>query len=68
MIVLNGLLNIILFLLLKRIYSNKVNLFIRVLINYIIKLEFFIIFKIAYNKVFIKGNIKAGFKRARISL
>ncbi|KAI3390340.1 hypothetical protein diail_10021, partial [Diaporthe ilicicola] len=62
------LLNIILFLLLKYIYNNKINLFIRVLINYIIKSKFFIIFKIAYNKVFIKENIKARFKRARIFL
>ncbi|KAI3393208.1 hypothetical protein diail_4576 [Diaporthe ilicicola] len=57
---------IILFLLLKYIYNNKINLFIRISINYIIKLKFFIIFKVAYNKVFIEGNIKARFKRVKI--
>ncbi|KAI3391538.1 hypothetical protein diail_7158, partial [Diaporthe ilicicola] len=60
-------LNIALFRLFKRIYSNKINLFIRVFIIYIIKLKFFIIFIIAYNKVFIKENYKSRFKKARIS-
>jgi hypothetical protein len=61
-------LDIIIFLLLKYIYSNKINLFIRALINYITKSKFFIIFKVAYNKVFIKENMKAGFRGAGISL
>ncbi|KAI3390231.1 hypothetical protein diail_11705 [Diaporthe ilicicola] len=60
-------LNIILFRLFKYIYNNKINLFIWVFITYIIKLKFFIIFIIAYNKVFIKKNYKSEFKEARIS-
>ena len=61
-------LNIILFSPLKYIYSNEINLFIQASINYITKFKFFIIFKAAYNKVFIKENMKSGFKGAGISL
>jgi hypothetical protein len=53
---------------LKYIYGDKINLFIRASINYIIKSEFFIAFKAAYDKVFTEENIKAGFREAGISL
>jgi hypothetical protein len=62
------LLDITLFLPLKHIYGDKINLFIQALINYITKSKFFITFKAAYDKVFTKKNIKAGFKGAGISL
>ena len=61
-------LDIALFSPLKRVYGDKINLFIRASINYITKSKFFIVFKAAYDKVFIEENIKAGFRRAGISL
>jgi hypothetical protein len=60
-------LDIALFSLLKRVYGDEINLFIRASINYITKSEFFIAFKAAYNKVFTEKNIKAGFKEASVS-
>ncbi|KAF0323727.1 hypothetical protein GQ607_008936, partial [Colletotrichum asianum] len=62
------LLDIILYLLLKYIYRDKINLFIKSSINYIIKSKFFIIFYKVYNKIFISKNIKSTFYRASILL
>ena len=46
---------------LKRIYLKEIELFIKVLINYIIKLEFFIAFKAIYFIIFTENNIKFKF-------
>ena len=48
------LLNIGIFLFLKAVYNHQINLFIQASINHIIKLEFFIIYLTAHNKIFIK--------------
>ncbi|OHF00779.1 hypothetical protein CORC01_03853, partial [Colletotrichum orchidophilum] len=52
----------------KRIYKNKINLFIKSSVNYIIKFKFFIIFRKAYNKIFLNKNIKSIFYKVRILL
>ncbi|KAF0319085.1 hypothetical protein GQ607_013626, partial [Colletotrichum asianum] len=62
------LLDIIFYLLLKRIYRDKINLFIKSSINYIIKSKFFITCYKVYNKIFISKNIKSTFYRANILL
>ncbi|OHE98089.1 hypothetical protein CORC01_06603, partial [Colletotrichum orchidophilum] len=61
-------LNITFYLLLKRVYKDKINLFIKFFINYIIKSEFFITFRKAYNKIFLNKNIKSIFYRVKILL
>ncbi|OHE94533.1 hypothetical protein CORC01_10166, partial [Colletotrichum orchidophilum] len=61
-------LNITFYLFLKRIYKNKINLFIKSFINYIIKSEVFITFYKTYNKIFLNKNIKSVFYRAKILL
>ena len=55
------LLDIVLYLLLKCIYLKEIKLFIKALINYIIKLEFFITFKAIYFAIFIENNIRFKF-------
>ena len=60
-------LNIGIFLSLKAAYSHQINLFIQISINHIIKLEFFIIYLITHNKIFIKKNIKKTFREIDIS-
>ncbi|OHF00769.1 hypothetical protein CORC01_03843, partial [Colletotrichum orchidophilum] len=60
--------NITFYLLLNRVYKNKINLFIKFFINYIIKSEFFIIFRKAYNKVFLDKNIKSVFYKTKTLL
>ena len=60
------LLNIELYSPLKPAYNYQINLFIRIFINYITKIEFFIIYLAAHNAVFTKKNIKIEFKEARI--
>ncbi|KAK1673688.1 hypothetical protein BDP55DRAFT_555881, partial [Colletotrichum godetiae] len=59
-------LNITLYLLLNHIYRDKINLFIKYSVNYIIKSEFFITFSKAYNKIFINKTIKSAFYKASI--
>ncbi|OHE91601.1 hypothetical protein CORC01_13110, partial [Colletotrichum orchidophilum] len=61
-------LNITLYSLLKRIYKDKINLFIKYFINYIIKSEFFITFYKVYNKIFLNKNIKFVFYKVKILL
>ena len=59
-------LDIKIFLFLKAVYSHQINLFIWISINHIIKLEFFIVYLTARNKIFTEKNIKKVFKRAGI--
>ena len=47
---------------LKCLYSNQIDGFIKVYINYISKIEFFIAFKTIYKESIISQNIKAGFR------
>ena len=50
-------LNITCFLLLKRMYGNEISALAHNYINYIYKEVFLLVFKVAYNKVFIEDNI-----------
>ena len=50
-------LNVTYFLLLKHVYSNKILALAYNYINYIYKEVFLLVFKVAYNKVFIEDNI-----------
>ena len=50
---------------LKKHYNIEINLFIKIKIIYIIKSEFFLAFKSAFYKTFIKENILDGFRRSR---
>ena len=52
---------------LKTAYDHQINLFIQTSINHITKLEFFIAYLIAHNKIFIKKNIKKVFRKTDIS-
>ncbi len=47
---------------LKQLYSRGFKDFIKAYINYIIKPEFFIAFKIVYFNIIISKNIKVGFR------
>jgi hypothetical protein len=49
---------------LKKYYDIEINLFIKTKIIYIIKSEFFLAFKSAFYKTFIKENILGGFRRS----
>jgi hypothetical protein len=49
---------------LKRIYRHQIELFIKVYINYITKVEFFLAFYVVYNQLITIENTKAGFRRA----
>ena len=49
---------------LKRRYSQEIEVFIKAHINYITKVEFFIAFQKAYVRTMTKENIKARFSRA----
>lgn len=49
---------------LKRRYSQEIEVFIKAHINHITKAEFFIAFQKAYNRTMTKENIKAGFSGA----
>ncbi|OHE94539.1 hypothetical protein CORC01_10172, partial [Colletotrichum orchidophilum] len=61
-------LNITFYLFLKYVYKDKINLFIKSFINYIIKSEFFITFYKVYNKIFLNKNIKSVFYKTKILL
>ena len=61
-------LNIRIFSSLKAAYNHQINLFIRAFINHIMKLEFFIVYLVARDKIFIEKNIKRVFKKADILL
>ena len=61
-------LNISYFLLLKRIYSTKIIALARYFITYITKLNFLLVFKTAYIKIFIVKTIKEAFRGARLIL
>ena len=54
------------FLSLKATYGHQINLFIQASINHIIKLEFFIAYLAARDKIFIEKNIKKAFREADI--
>jgi hypothetical protein len=62
------LLDIECFSVLKRRYSQEIEVFIKAHINYITKAEFFIAFQKAYNRTMTKKNIKAEFSRASLFL
>ena len=59
-------LNIGIFLSLKAAYNHQINLFIQASINHITKLEFFVTYLVAYDKIFIKKNIKGVFRKTDI--
>jgi hypothetical protein len=59
-------LNIGYFLLLKRAYRTKINGLVYNYINYINKLSFLVAFRMAFNRAFIKANIYASFRGARL--
>lgn len=52
------------FSLLKRAYGYEIEGFIKSFINHITKAKFFIMFQIAFSKVFILENVKAAFQGA----
>jgi hypothetical protein len=54
-------LNVILYSLLKRYYSNRISLLARSYIYYINKETFLLAFKVAFKKAFTLENIRAGF-------
>jgi hypothetical protein len=54
-------LNVILYLLLKRLYSDRILLLARSCVYYINKETFLPAFKIAFKKAFTKENVCAGF-------
>jgi len=49
---------------LKRVYSRQIEMFIKVYINYITKVEFFLAFTTAYKKSITAQNCQTGFRRA----
>ena len=50
----------------KKIYGNKIRLFIRARITYIVKPEFFLTFKAVFYNSFNKENVLGGFRRSRL--
>ena len=62
------LLNIIYFLPLKRIYSNRILALVYNYITHITKKDFLLAFKVVYNKAFIKINIYIDFKNTKLVL
>ena len=60
------LLGVGIFLFLKVVYGYQINLFIRAFINHIIKLEFFIVYLVVCDKIFIEKNIKGVFGKTNI--
>ena len=62
------LLNVAYFLLLKRLYSNKVSALVRSCIYYINKETFLLAFKATFKKMFTVENVCAGFRGARLVL
>jgi hypothetical protein len=62
------LLNVACFLLLKRLYSNKILALARSCIYYINKETFLLAFKEIFKKIFIAENVCAGFRGARLVL
>jgi hypothetical protein len=61
-------LNIILYLLLKRYYSNRILLLARSCIYYINRETFLLAFRVASKKTFTLGNIRAEFKGTKLAL
>ena len=53
---------------LKYSYNNQINGFIKVYINHISKIEFFITFKTIYKKSIISQNIKSEFRKIDLIL
>ncbi len=53
---------------LKRLYSRGFENFIKTYINYIIKTEFFIAFKVTYFNIITSENIKANFRNIGLIL
>ena len=51
---------------LKRAYGKEIGLFVRAHINHITKVEFFLVFRAAYNAIMTKENIAGGFRGARL--
>jgi hypothetical protein len=60
------LLNVACFLLLKRLYSNKVLALARSYIYYINKETLLLAFEATFKKTFIAENVRAGFRGARL--
>jgi hypothetical protein len=54
-------LNVVLYSLLKRYYSNRISLLVRSRIYYINKKTFLLAFKEAYKKTFTLENVRVGF-------
>jgi len=61
-------LNVICFLLLKRVYNNKILALAHNCITHIAKKDFLLAFKAAYNKAFIENNICISFRGAKLVL
>jgi hypothetical protein len=61
------LLNVTYFSPLKRAYSDKILALAHNYINYINKQTFLLAFKVAFKKAFIRENVYAGFRGARLS-
>ena len=59
-------LDIRIFSFLKTAYSHQINFFIQAFINHITKSEFFVVYLIARDKIFIEKNIKKAFRGADI--
>ena len=53
---------------LKYLYNNQINKFIKIYINYISKIEFFIAFKTIYKESITSQNIKSGFQKTNLIL
>ncbi len=53
---------------LKQLYSRQFEVFIKVYINYIIKTEFFIVFKAVYLVTITVNNIQRGFRGVGLML
>jgi hypothetical protein len=61
-------LNVVLYSLLKRYYSNRILLLARSRIYYINKETFLLAFKVAFKKTFTLENVRAGFRGAGLAL
>jgi len=59
-------LNVAYFSPLKHVYNNGILVLACNYITYITKKDFLLAFKMAYNKAFIKNNIRIGFRGAKI--
>ena len=63
---LTQLLDIKYFNILKQVYGQQIEMFIKAYINYITKIEFFLIFTVVYKRLIITQGTQAGFYRASL--